>query len=433
MSDPVTRLNAALEGLGKNRRVLLLIIGSLLLPMGCGVLTGPSFSTLIVTTASLPNAGETVAYNETLAAIGGDGSYTWSLTVGSLPADLSLNTSTGEISGTPTVIKTDDFTVEVTSGNGQTATQALTITVGPYCSVQPASAIVTFEDANLEASVRAGLGIGAQDDLTCGLVSGLSGLDRSISSRFHSPIESLMGIQNLTSLTFLDLHDGSITDVSPLSGLTNLKDLFLYNNSISDISALSGLTSLTELALGRNSITDIGALSGLTNLDTLFLQDNSITDISPLSGLTGLTKLALSGNSFTDISPISGLTSLTILGLHRNSITDVSLLSGLTSLETLVLQDNSITDISPLSALTSLTVLYLHDNAITDISALSGLTNLSFLWLDNNPDLSNIQPLLNNPGLGAGDRVRLESTNVSCTDVAALRGQGVSVDSLGCP
>ena len=47
------------------------------------------------------------------------------------------------------------------------------------------------------------------------------------------------------------------------------------------------------------------------------------------------------------------------------------------------------------------------------------------------PDLSNIQPLLDNTGLGAGDIVYLQSTNVSCTDVAALRAR-VRVQS-DCP
>ena len=85
-----------------NRRVLLLI-GSLLLPLGCGGPTDPAFVTLAVTTTSLPNAAETLPFNETLAAVGGDGSYTWSLTVGSLPRGLSLATSaTSYITGTPT-------------------------------------------------------------------------------------------------------------------------------------------------------------------------------------------------------------------------------------------------------------------------------------------------------------------------------------------
>ena len=339
-----------------NRRVLPLIIGSLLLPLGCGGNdeptgpTGPSFSTLSVTTASLPNAAEAVAYSEMLAAIGGDGSYTWSLTVCSLPADLSLNTSTGEISGTPTVIKTNDFTVGVVSGDGQTATQALTITVGPffYCSVQPASAIPTFEDANLEAAIRATLSGGGQDDLTCGRLSGLTEL-----SADNAGIVSLSGIQNLTSLTDLFLSTNSISDISALSGLTSLTDLVLEFNSISDISALSGLTSLTSLNLRFNSISDISALSGLTSLTDLNLgYNNSITDISALSGLTNLTDLFLNSNSITDIGPLSGLTSLTDLYLGRNSINDISALSGLTSLTDLFLTTNSINDISALSGLT---------------------------------------------------------------------------------
>ena len=102
-----------------NRRVRLLIFGSLLLPLGCGGKdepTGPTFATLAVTTTSLPNAAPTGAYSETLVATGGDGNYTWSVTVGSLPTGLSLTTSTGLISGTLGG-SGSTFTVQVTSGD----------------------------------------------------------------------------------------------------------------------------------------------------------------------------------------------------------------------------------------------------------------------------------------------------------------------------
>jgi Leucine-rich repeat (LRR) protein len=82
--------------------------------------------------------------------------------------------------------------------------------------------------------------------------------------------------------------------------------------------------------------------------------------------------------------------------------------------------------------LTGLTSLRLADNSISDISALSGLTSLERLNLNHNPNLSVIQPLLDNTGLGAGDRVYLLSTSVSCTDVAVLQAKGVSVSS-DCP
>jgi hypothetical protein len=63
---------------------------------------------------------------------------------------------------------------------------------------------------------------------------------------------------------------------------------------------------------------------------------------------------------------------------------------------------------------------------------LSGLTNLTYLTLNNNQHLNDIQSLLDNTGLGAGDWVDLKSTSVNCTDVAALQAKGVSVDS-DCP
>ena len=312
------------------------------------------------------------------------------------------------------------------------------------CSDNPGTAIATFADADLEAAIRAALEVDAQQDLTCSLISELMALD----ARFAG-IESLVGIQNLTSLTgfllsepsiidisplsgltsltFLVLGD-AISDISPLSGLTSLMVLFLNRNTISDVSPLSGLTSLTELHLGFNLITDISALSGLTGLTTLYLQGNlALTDIGALSGLTSLTYLDLRDSSITDISALSGLTSLLGLLAANNSISDISALSGLTSLGTLRLGGNSITDISELSGLTSLRTLLLDNNSITVISALSGLRRLRDVGLSNNSGLSNIQPLLDNIGLGVGDTVDLTNTNVGCTDLIALRDKEVTV------
>ena len=82
--------------------------------------------------------------------------------------------------------------------------------------------------------------------------------------------------------------------------------------------------------------------------------------------------------------------------------------------------------------LTNLTSLQLNNNDITALSSLSGLTALANLTLDDNPDLGNIQPLLNNSGLATGDNVSLTNTSVRCVDVVALEAKGVSVTS-DCP
>jgi hypothetical protein len=56
---------------------------------------------LTITTTALPSGTVNSSYSVTLAATGGMGAYTWSLTSGMLPAGLTLNPSTGTISGTP--------------------------------------------------------------------------------------------------------------------------------------------------------------------------------------------------------------------------------------------------------------------------------------------------------------------------------------------
>lgn len=284
---------------------------------------------------------------------------------------------------------------------------AVTLQPGDLCSANPDSAIGTFTDANLDAAVRRALLVGAQAHLTCDLLSGATEVAGG-----SAGVESLLGIQNLPSLANLDISFNRITDVGPLSGLTNLTDLNLFSNLVADIGALSGLTGLTELRLADNLVSDSG--------------------ISVLSGFTALTLLDLRINSLTDISGLSALTSLTSLRLESNTIIDIGALSELTSLTGLWLFNNLITDIGALSGLTGLTELDLHGNSITDVGSLSGLTNLTFLGLSNNPDLSDIQALLDNTGLGVDDAVDLKTTNASCTDVAALETKGVSVSS-DCP
>ena len=85
----------------------------------------------MITTTSLANGTAGVAYSATLAATGGVTPYVWSIVSGSLPAGLSLNASTGMISGTPTSAGTSNFTVQVTDAQNpaDSDTQALSLTI----------------------------------------------------------------------------------------------------------------------------------------------------------------------------------------------------------------------------------------------------------------------------------------------------------------
>jgi sugar lactone lactonase YvrE len=98
---------------------------------------------LTVTTASLPNGTNSVAYSQTLAASGGQMPYTWSLVSSLLPSGLTLATN-GVISGTPTNSGTFNFTVKVTDALSATATQSLTLTVfgPPIVTLQPTNNLI---------------------------------------------------------------------------------------------------------------------------------------------------------------------------------------------------------------------------------------------------------------------------------------------------
>jgi hypothetical protein len=90
--------------------------------------TGGGTNNLSVTTNTLTDAVQNVAYNSDLNASGGTTPYSWTLASGTLPSGLSLDSS-GVISGSPTGTGTSKFTVSVTDANQNSALKQLTLKV----------------------------------------------------------------------------------------------------------------------------------------------------------------------------------------------------------------------------------------------------------------------------------------------------------------
>jgi hypothetical protein len=124
---PASLITAALYPNGGTATITLQGFNSLPFTINPPV-TGPS-GPQITTPSPLPDATLSTAYSRTLQATGGTGAYAWSVSAGSLPLGLSLNSTTGAITGTPAIGGTFTITARVVDANRAEDTKQFTLTV----------------------------------------------------------------------------------------------------------------------------------------------------------------------------------------------------------------------------------------------------------------------------------------------------------------
>lgn len=107
----------------------LIIIMTFLSAVGCGGAGAGDSTGLSITTTTLPAGNVNVPYSATVVAKGGKSPYTWSIKSGNLPTGLSLNSSTGEVAGTPTVAIYAEFTITVEDSGGNARSKLLAIDI----------------------------------------------------------------------------------------------------------------------------------------------------------------------------------------------------------------------------------------------------------------------------------------------------------------
>ncbi len=221
-----------------------------------------------ITTTSLPTGVLGAAYNFTLAAAGGSGSYTWSITSGALHGGLSLNAATGAITGTPIQTGNPSVVFRATDTNGQFAAVQFTLTVNPAVSVTtstlPGGAVGTAYSQTLAAT--GGLG-GYTWSITSGALQ--AGLSLNSATGAITGTPTVSGPANITfRATDTGSNFGAATIALTIAGTTTTS-LSTSLGSPSPFSANQSLTAtVSPLSTGRVTFYDGASVVGIATLSS---------------------------------------------------------------------------------------------------------------------------------------------------------------------
>ncbi|WP_058302274.1 leucine-rich repeat domain-containing protein [Gorillibacterium timonense] len=245
-------------------------------------------------------------------------------------------------------------------------------------------------------------------------------------------VKSLKGLEGAVNIQSLDLDNGEISDLSPLSGMKKLVRISLHSNQVTNLSPLASLTDLKHIDLYENKVKDLTPLKGLVKLKSLSLSLNQVSDLSPLASLTELTSLELYSNPYKTIAPLGGLVKLETLVLGGSEISDLTPLSSLTALKKLNLYNSKIKDVSPLGSLGKLEWLSLSTNLIQSIEPLRSLVSLKEVRMDGN-EIRDLSPIVDLPQLtyvaASNNYLDLNAKETKAV-LDSLRKRGVDVSEV---
>ena len=239
----------------------------------------------VITTTTLAAVYRNVATSQTVFFTGAyPGTYT--VQSGSLPTGLSLNSSTGVISGTPTTIQTSTFTIRVTNSYGF-ADQAFTVGV---LDSQPAIVQTSLNDLRTGVAFTQTLTATGLTPITYSVLSGSlpAGLSLNSSTGVISGTPTTVAAYSFTARAANSVGNGDrsftgnvLAPVTPVA----------FNAVAAGLSSssLGGTKTFTSNAASGSDVFLVVAISNSVTISSVTYDGSAMTLVSPAVGWNGST------------------------------------------------------------------------------------------------------------------------------------------------
>jgi large repetitive protein len=232
-----------------------------------------------ITTSSLPDGTVTAAYSQTLAATGGDGAYTWTITSAALPAGLSL-AADGKISGTPSAEESRTFTVKAADATGRSATAELTLSVATPVVIGTTSLASGLVGEAYGQTLSASGGVSPYTWQVTGLPGGLS-VDPATGEITGTPSESgaftfsitVTDTKSRTATTEIAVNMTAAVAITTAS----LADAVAQTDYSQTVAASGGTAPYQWAATGLPTGLSINADTGVVSGKTLVTKSSTVT------------------------------------------------------------------------------------------------------------------------------------------------------------
>jgi len=288
-------------------------------------------------TSLLPDAEQCSPYSFQVVRQGGSGGFSWSVVSGSLPAGISLNASTGLLSGTPTTAGSSPVTIKVVGSDGSSQQRSYSLDV---TAASKAPTAVIAVDATNELTVMLN-GTGSFDplgsivthawDFGDGLGVGVVGPAPTYTYATPGTYPVVLTVVDSDGFSGSVTQSVTVTAVAPVASFTQTASEFSLNVDASasmdpvgslvsmawnfgDGSVLTGTVAMVEQAMHSYTAagTYVVSLSVTDNAGAVTTTNQSVTisAVPPLASFVSIvTELQLHVDGSGSSDPVGGIVS----------------------------------------------------------------------------------------------------------------------------